>query len=194
MTLRSPARLVVVSALVVCVVAAAMWASSRGSALSSGPIPVGHPNSISVTVRGAGKPFTIGAIELQTPTAQPAQLEDVTITGASAGMRLVHVYVAEAPGDTGKQGAWAATKAWPPPGETLNPFSRRLVMAHSLGGSTSSLQVVLELELTHGPRASFRRVVITYHVAGKRYLQRWPLALLACVPGVSCRPPTPPSS
>jgi hypothetical protein len=194
--LRSPARLVALSALVICVGAgAAVWASSRGSAARpSGPIANGHPSGILVTVRGLGKPFTIGAIELQTPTSAPAQVDGVSLVGASAGMRLVRAYVAEAPGDTGRQGAWAATRDWPPPGETLSPFTERLVEPHSAGSSTSALQVVLELVLSKGRAATFQQVAVTYHIAGKRYRLVWPLAVRACAPGVACHAPSPPSA
>lgn len=87
---------------------------------------------------------------------------------------------------------WAATKEWPPPGETISPLSQRLVEPHSVGSSTSSLQVVLELAA--GREATFQKVAISYHIGGHHYRLVFPLAVRACAPTVSdCSAPQPPS-
>jgi hypothetical protein len=109
-------------------------------------------------------------------------------------MRLVAAFVAGVPADVGRQGAWAATNQWPPPGETIHPLSARPVPARSVGSSASALQVVVELELTQGREATFQGVRIGYHVGSDRYRQVWPLAVRACAPGVPCQAPPPPSS
>jgi len=156
----------------------------------AGPFAVGNPGGVSVVARALHEPFAVGEIEVQNPANEPAVLDHVYITGAMGGMRLVHVYTALIPQDA-REGAWAVTKIWPPPGEKLRELGAIDAPPHSDGPDGPAVQLMLELVLDRPGRGLLRSVVLDYHIGHHRYRAEFPFSVSACYPKPrgGCAPP-----
>ncbi len=166
------------------------WRSGGGP--EAGPIPIGNPGGVVIVPRGIHKPFGIGALEVDTPTDEPAILDRAYIIGATPGMRLIHVYTALVPRDVLPGGAWAAVNQWPPPDTKLSEVGDIPVPPHSSDSDRTAVQIMLELALDHRGSAMFKTIALDYHIGDHYYHTVFPLSVRACYPKPRGGCPEPP--